>query len=135
MILTDAGPLIALIDRDEPDHKGCVECLADYSAPMVTTSPAFTEAIYLLGDAGGWEAQELLWSMVERNALEITPLKKTDWRRSCKFMEEYRDQPMDLADATLMAVAERGDLKTIFSLDSDFYVYRKKNGDNLTVVP
>lgn len=135
MILTDAGPLIALIDRDEPDHHRCVECLPDYSSPMITTPPAFTEAIYLLGDAGGWPAQKLLWTMVERKSMKITSLEPADWKRSRELMKTYLDRPMDLADATLLAVAERDNHETIFSLDSDFYVYRKADGDNLTVIP
>ncbi|MGM0381351.1 MAG: type II toxin-antitoxin system VapC family toxin [bacterium] len=135
MILTDAGPLIALIDRDEPDHKKCVKVLSDYSSPMITTAPVFTEATYILGDAGGWEAQEILWIMVEREVLQILPFESSDWTRSRSLMKKYQDQPMDLADATLLTVAERKDFETIFSLDSDFYVYRKDNGDNLTVIP
>jgi predicted nucleic acid-binding protein len=51
--LTDAGPLIALIDADEPDHAACLEALDLVALPLVTTWPAFTEAMYLLGRAGG----------------------------------------------------------------------------------
>ena len=54
MILTDAGPLIAILDRGESYHQICVDCLAELSSPMVTTWPAFAEAMYLLGEAGGW---------------------------------------------------------------------------------
>ena len=57
MILTDAGPLIALVDAGESDHDACVACLPSLSGPMVTTWPAFAEAMYLLGEAGGWRAQ------------------------------------------------------------------------------
>ncbi len=66
MILTDAGPLIALIDRGEPDHDACVACVSRFSGPMLTTWPAFTEAMYLLGEAGGWRAQDALWSLSGR---------------------------------------------------------------------
>ena len=60
MILTDAGPLIALIDRGEPDHARCVAALTQITLPLVTTWPAFTEAMYLLGEAGGWMGQQAL---------------------------------------------------------------------------
>jgi len=50
-------------------------------------------------------------------------------------MERYRDTPMDLADATLVAVAEARGYRRIFTLDSDFTVYRTANGRSLTPVP
>jgi hypothetical protein len=46
VILTDAGPLIALLDRGEPDHVKCEEASVGLHGPMLTTWPAFTEAIY-----------------------------------------------------------------------------------------
>lgn len=40
------------------------------------------------------------------------------------MMERYSDRPMDLADATLVALAEERDLKRIFTLDANFGIYR-----------
>jgi uncharacterized protein len=50
MILTDAGPLVAILDKGEEHYSDCVQCLAELTRPMLTTWPAFTEAIYLLGE-------------------------------------------------------------------------------------
>jgi predicted nucleic acid-binding protein len=50
-------------------------------------------------------------------------------------MEKYHDVPMDLADASLIAVAEARDLKEVFSFDSDFRIFRLANGSVLEVVP
>ncbi len=50
-------------------------------------------------------------------------------------MEQYRDRPMDLADASLVALAETAGYTRIFSIDSDFYVYRLADGSALEVVP
>ena len=55
MTLVDAGPLIALIDRDDRDHQACAAELGNLSGPLVTTWAAFTEAMYLLGDRAGWK--------------------------------------------------------------------------------
>ena len=60
MILTDAGPLVALIDRGEADHARCVSALAQIALPLVTTWPALTKAMYLLGEAAAWAGQEAL---------------------------------------------------------------------------
>jgi uncharacterized protein len=135
MILVDAGPLIALIDRGEPDHERCVEALANLSAPMITTWPAFTEAMYLLGSAGGWTAQEALWKLVRRRDLEIVPLDDALQERTRTLMAKYQDMPMDLADATLVAAAETLGLTRVFTLDRDFQVHRWRGRRRFEVVP
>jgi uncharacterized protein len=102
---------------------------------MLTTWPVLTEAMYLLGDAGGWNAQRALWQMVERNGLELAELDETQMARSRALMEKYRDTPMDIADATLVAVAEALSLKRVFTLDSDFQVYRYRGREVFEIVP
>ncbi len=125
MILTDAGPLIAILDRGESHHQVCVDCLAELSGPMVTTWPAFTEAMYLLGEGGGWVAQAALWSLETHADLEIAEQSQEDRRRMSALMEKYHDRPMDLADASLVVLAEKQGLRDIFTLDhADFQTYR-----------
>ena len=125
MILTDAGPLIALIDRGESDHDACVTCLAEFSGPMLTTWPAFTEAMYLLGEANGWRAQTALWEMVEQGNLEVALQGPEHYSRMRSLMQKYQDRPMDLADASLVCLAEQLGVRDIFTLDrNDFQTYR-----------
>lgn len=50
-------------------------------------------------------------------------------------MEKYAGRPMDLADATLVALAERDGHKRIFTLDSDSGSYRMSNRKALRVIP
>jgi predicted nucleic acid-binding protein len=135
VILVDAGPLVALIDRGEPDHEQCVEALERLTAPMVTTWPALTEAIYLVGGAGGWKAQEALWKLLERGDLQLVPLDDALQKRTRALMRKYRDTPMDLADATLVAVAEALDVARVFTLDRDFQIYRWKGRRKFELVP
>jgi predicted nucleic acid-binding protein len=133
--LTDAGPLIAIIDADEPDHAACLEALDQITLPLVTTWPAFTEAMYLLGRAGGIRGQLALWQLVETERLVIAELSLPARNRSARLMQQYADQPMDLADATLVALAEeRGDHK-MFTLDADFLVYRLRGRQHFHVIP
>src|SRR5436305_828380 len=125
MILTDAGPLIAILDRGEQYHLACVECLGKLTGPMLTTWPAFTEAMYMLGEAGGWSAQDALWALVERGDLEIAEQSLEHRNRMRALMEKYQDRPMDLADASLVVLAEIRRVRDIFTLDhNDFQVYR-----------
>ena len=58
MTLTDAGPIVALIDSRDSLHSICVEATKDLEpGPLVTTWPCFTEAMYLLFRKLGAEGQ------------------------------------------------------------------------------
>jgi len=133
--LTDAGPLIAIIDADEADHEACVEALGELELPLVTTWPAFTKAMYLLGSAGGIHGQRALWRLVQTERLRIGDLSSAALVRTAALMDKYADTPMDLADATLVAYAEEHGHRRIFTLDSDFEIYRLHGRQRFDVLP
>jgi predicted nucleic acid-binding protein len=135
MILTDAGPLVALALTRDPAHRRCVQTLATIPPPLVTTWPVFTEAMYLVGRELGWHGQAALWRLVERDILQLVDISATAAIRMRVLMEQYRDLPMDLADASLVAVAEERRLDRVFTLDADFRIYRLPRGRGFTIVP
>jgi len=135
MTLTDAGPLIAIIDADEPDHVACLAAVDGLALPLVTTWPAFTEAMYLLARAGGIDGQRALWRLLETGRLVVVDLSAKAVDRSAQLMEKYADRPMDLADATLVAYAEEQGHRKVFTLDADFHVYRIHGRHRFDVVP
>jgi uncharacterized protein len=132
-VLVDAGPLVAMLDRGDPEHEACVAALQTLSDPLITVWPAFTEAMYLLG--GSWQGQKALWSRLETDALALAPLDEADAPRMRELMEKYRDLPMDLADAALVRVAEREALTHIFTLDrKHFSIYRPGRRRRFSIV-
>jgi hypothetical protein len=135
MTLVDAGPLVALIDAGEPDHARCVSTLRSIQLPLVTTWSAFTEAMYLVGRAGGWIAQRALWQLVLNKDLAIAEQSPKAIARIAKLMDRYADRPMDLADATLVALAEERNSKRIFTLDADFSIYRLHGRSHFELIP
>ena len=102
---------------------------------MITTWPAFAEAMHIVGRMGGWYGQAALWRLVERGTLQIAEISPEATGRMRALMEQYRDLPMDLADASLVAVAEERRLDRIFTLDADFHVYQLPRGRHFTVLP
>jgi predicted nucleic acid-binding protein len=103
---------------------------------MLTTWPTLTEAMYLLGDAGGWMAQDALWRLVEHGDLEIAVQGAEQAKRMRALMEKYHDRPMDLADASLVALAEERGLRDIFTLDrADFQIYRIRGRQTFRLWP
>lgn len=135
MTLTDAGPLVALIDADEADHALCRMALGQLELPLVTTWPPFTEAMYLLARAGGSPAREALWRLVLSDRLQLLDLSPSAVERSATLMAKYADLPMDLADATLVAIAEERGLRRVFTLEGDFQVYRLHGRQRFELVP
>ena len=108
--------------------------LSRLRGPLLTTWPVFTEAMYLVGDAGGWRGQHGLWGMASRG-LEVVDLDSPAVDRTRELMRKYADVPMSLADATLVALAERRNLRRVFTLDSDFAVYRFRGRRAFELVP
>ncbi|HEV7428401.1 MAG TPA: PIN domain-containing protein [Thermoanaerobaculia bacterium] len=134
MILIDAGPMVALISASDRHHEICRATLATLNEKLLTVWPAVTEAMYLLRSS--WPAQSALWEMIERGAINVAPLDETDAHRMRRLMEKYRDLPMDLADAALVRLAERGSFRRIFTLDRrDFSLYRPTGIGRFIILP
>jgi uncharacterized protein len=123
LILVDAGPLVALVDSGDQHHARCVDALRGFREPLATVWPPLTEAMYLLADLP--KAQEALWEMIDRGALQLLTLDAGDVPRIRELMKKYANRAMDLADAALVRVAEREGIRKIFTVDRrDFSVYR-----------
>ncbi len=134
MILIDTGPLVAFFDASDAYHGVCIETLKGIGEPLVTTWPVLTEAFYLLGFS--WKAQDNLWEFIMRDGLEVCSLDSTMQSRCRKLMEKYRDLPMDLADGTLVVLAESKKISRIVTLDhKDFTIYRPAHTRRFTLLP
>lgn len=136
MTLCDTGPLVALIDHDDPNHARCVAVLSTLPAsPLLTTWPCLTEAMYLLGRAGGLPAQDELWGYLADGLVVLHVPEAMEWERMRTLMRRYHDTPMDLADASVVTAAERLNLRRIFALDSHFRAYLIDSQYSFDVVP
>ena len=118
-------------------HEQCKAARDLLAAPLITTWPCFTEAMYFLGEHhGGWYAQEKLWDYLKDGIIVIHDLSEAEVARMRELMEKYKDRPMDLADASLVATAESENLRRIFTLDkTDFSIYRIHDKDTFDIVP
>jgi predicted nucleic acid-binding protein len=134
VILVDAGPLVALVDASDGHHARCVDAMKELEEPMATVWPAVTEALFLLMDLP--QGQDAVLEMLRRGAVRLAPLGQEDIPRMQELMTKYRDQPMDLADAALVRVAERDGLGRVFTIDRrDFEVYRIGKRRTFQIIP
>lgn len=134
MILIDTGPIVAFFDKDDRYHAPCIEILKEIREPLVTTWPVLTECFYLPNFS--WEVQDNLWLFIQRGGIEIYPLGKELFIRCRDLMKQYHDLPMDLADATLVVLADILGASKIFTLDhKDFPIYRFRQKRRFTLIP
>ena len=134
-MLTDAGPLIALFDEDDKHHANCSAILRQLPyGPLVTTWPCMTEAMYLLHGLGSYRYQNRLWRTYRDGRLVILDITTVEVQRMDTLMLQYQNVPMDFADASLVAVAESRGFRRLFTIDSDFYIYRLLDGSTLEIL-
>ncbi len=133
-VLIDAGPLVAILDQSDTHHQICKKAFKSFEDPLATVWPAVTKAMYLL--VFSWKTQEALWEMLSCGAVAILPPEVSDLPRMRELMEKFKDLPMDLADASLVRVAERERIQSIFTLDRrDFKLYRPTGIGYFTIIP
>ena len=122
-VLADTGPVVAIFSPEDQHHKTCVEALRELPGPLLSCWTVIAEAAWLLRHTEG-RTEELLES-VSAGFLELAPISSLEARFIAKLMTQYADLRPQLADATLVYLAEREGIDTIFTLDRrDFSVYR-----------
>jgi len=133
MLAIDTGPIVALFDKEDDKHRACLETFKSIKQPLITTWPVLTEAFHLLGFSSS--VQDDLWEFIERRIVTVHELDKELKKRCRVLMKQYSDLPMDLADASIVAVAEKENIHTIFTLDEDFRIYRTRNKRPFSLLP
>jgi uncharacterized protein len=134
VILVDAGPLVALVNRSDAWHQRCLATSKAFREQVLTVWPAVTEAVFLVRRSV--VAQSEILQIIESGEVRFAELDRSDVPRIRELIAKYRDLPMDLAAAALVRVAERERIRTIFTLDRrDFEIYRPARIGRFHIVP
>jgi predicted nucleic acid-binding protein len=127
MIIADTGFWLALANANDRHHQRAKSFLADLAEPLVTTWPVMTETCYLLLDRLGGHSQRAYLRSFAAGAFDVFELTRESAPRMAELMERYAELPMDLADASLVILAEDLLDGRIVSTDRrDFGAYRWK---------
>ena len=134
MILIDAGPLVAWVTPKDPHHQRCIALTRTLPIPLFTTLPVVAETCWLIRKyAGSLVAVRNLFASKHLQLLELTE-DALPWMLD--FMLRYNNIGADLADASLMYIAEQHKVDEIFTLDRrDFSVYRTTKNRALKIIP
>ena len=127
--LIDSGPLIALFDRSDKYHQKCLHFIKEFKGELITSWSVITEVSHMLDFNLQVQIDFLKW--IELGGITLYDLSQNDIVNIRMMMEKYVEIPMNLADATLMFIANKENIKDIISIDSDFDIYRTLKKQNL----
>jgi predicted nucleic acid-binding protein len=116
--IIDSGPLIALFDKSDKYHEKVLDFLKSYQGKLICSWAVVTEVSHILDFNLKVQIDFLKWC--EIGGVEIHDISQNELTNIIKMMEKYCDIPMDLANATLMYIASKEQIKDIVSIDSDF---------------
>jgi len=120
--IIDSGPIIALFDKSDKHHDQVLNFLQSFKGELITSWAVITEVSHMLDFNLNVQIDFLKW--IEVGGIEVFDIPQNEIANIRVMMEKYLDIPMDLADATLMYIANKENIKNIVSIDSDFDIYR-----------
>jgi predicted nucleic acid-binding protein len=136
VLIVDAGPLYAAAARRDTHHAQSVELLASAARPLLVPALVLAEVSYLLGDRIGPHAELAFARALAAGELTVEPVLDSDWERIEELMMQYLDLPLGMADASVVALAERHGLDTIATLDHrHFAMVKPRHVAGFTLVP
>lgn len=132
VILIDSGPLTALLNPNDKYHEWARDTTRRLPLPLITNEPVLTEVFHLLRRDGA-DGDEV-FALADSGVLTIG-IRFEDERKSLRqLMARYRDVPMSLADAALVRMSELHRDCRVFTLDTDFRIYRRQRNKLIPVL-
>jgi predicted nucleic acid-binding protein len=121
--ILDTGPLLSFLAPSLHHHEWAVEHWKRLRPPLLTCEPVLTETAFLLKREG--RDADPLFALLERGVIRIALAVREEHADLRALMRRYRNRPMSLADACLVRLSEIHPSGRVFTLDSDFGIYRR----------
>src|SRR6478735_10799297 len=135
-LVVDAGPLYAIADTSDRMHRECLELLVSHRGPLIVPTLVITEVAYLLGQRLGARAEVLFAQDLATGVFQVDAVHPGDWVRIAELVATYRDFPLGMADASVIACAERHDIHKLATLDRrHFSAVRPRHVQAFTLLP
>ncbi len=131
-VFADAGVIVGLIYERDQWNEWTREQAAVLPVPYLTCEAVITEACYLLQDISDGEDKVL--QMIELGVLQVSFSLPAEVKTVKALMKKYKNVPMSLADACLVRMCELTENSVVFTVDSDFHIYRKNGKRKIDLI-
>jgi uncharacterized protein len=131
-VVLDAGPLVAILNRDDEFHRWAVAQLNEIHGEIITCETVISETYFLTRHIPG--AVSALLSLLDARVVVLRFDLAANLSVIAALIRKYHDVPMSLADACLVRMAELHDGARVFTLDSDFAIYRRHGRQTIPLI-
>ncbi len=122
-LIADTGPLVALFDRGDAYHDWAKRGLGRVSERLVTSESVVSEVLFLL--AGLRRSRAAFLGFWGEGGLRVAVEANRDPESLVALLSKYADIPMSLADASVVRLSELNPDAKVWTLDTDFKIYRR----------
>ena len=116
-ILVDTGPLVAYADRTDRHHLEVTPFFESLEDLLIVPATVIPEACYFFETYLGVRAEATFVGSLASGELAVEPVTANDLARCVELLIEYADNPIGFVDASIVAMAERLNVRTILTLD------------------
>ena len=135
-LVADSGALYALYDKRDRNHRAVREALQAEDGPILIPAALLAEIDYLLRKRIGIAAEQRFLEGIEKGAFTVEAFTIEDVAFCRKLLAQYEDMDLDLADASVIATAERLGIRTVLTVDErDFRAVRTSRGEPFVLLP
>ncbi len=130
--IADTGIIVAFLSNQDQWREWTLSQMQSVSAPYLTCEAVITEACFLMQNSPNGK-QDVL-SLVEAGILQIDFSLSNEISEIKKLIKKYDSVPMDFADACLVRMSELIENSVVFTVDSDFLIYRKNGKKEIPLI-
>ena len=135
-VISDAGAIYALMDKDDRWHLEVKRVLEEEKLELILPSTTLPEICYIASKYLGIEAELGFLRSVIEGEVKVEEADINDYRFALSYMEEYRGMNISFVDATVIAVAERLGIFTLFTINKRHFSQTKtKKGKSFNLLP
>lgn len=130
--IADSGVIVALIDKREQFHEWAATQAKNLPVPFLTCEAVVSESCFLLRNV--FDGQKTVLTLISKGILQIDFSLANEVEAVQTLINKYKDVPMSFADACLVRMSELIDNSVVFTLDSDFHIYRKNGKRKIDLI-
>ena len=130
-VIVDTGILVAVLNKHDRYHQWAVQQLSQIEPPLLTCEAVISESNFLLRH---YQQSNILLKWITKGALSLPFNLQNEISTVDHLLVKYANVPMSLADGCLVRLAEIYPQSSIFTLDSDFQIYRKHGNQPIPLI-